>query len=67
MKHFRMFSLLLAALMPAFAWAATSASSDASLPIPLDLNASGTYKGLPLTLQDNGKPTVTPVDGANRQ
>jgi hypothetical protein len=31
--------------------------------IPLDLNSSADYKGLPLAIYDNGAPTVTAVDG----
>ncbi len=38
-------------------------SGDSTVPIPLDLNSSATYKGLSLVLQDNGSPNVTPVDG----
>lgn len=43
--------------------AATVAVVDSDVPTPLDLKSSNTYKGLPLTLQDNGAPTVTAVDG----
>lgn len=38
-------------------------NSSETIPVPLDLNSSVTYKGLSLTLQDNGTPTVTPVGG----
>jgi len=41
----------------------TVSGADSTVPIPLDLNSSATYKGLSLILQDNGAPTVTPVDG----
>lgn len=37
-------------------------ASDSGVLVPLDAG-SGTYKGLPLGLQDNGEPIVTPVDG----
>lgn len=37
-------------------------SADSQIPIPLDVG-TGTYKGLPLGLQDNGAPVVTAVDG----
>ncbi len=40
----------------------TVSGADSQVPIPLDAG-TGTYKGLPLGLQDNGAPTVTPVDG----
>jgi hypothetical protein len=40
---------------------------DTSAPFPLDRGGApglpATYKGLPLRLQDNGVPVVTPVDG----
>jgi len=41
---------------------ATVSGADSQVPIPLDAG-TGTYKGLPLGLQDNGAPTITPVDG----
>ena len=50
--------------VPTEAAAEPTVSGVASaVPIPLDLNSSATYKGLSLILQDNGAPSVTPVDG----
>lgn len=37
-------------------------TTDSNDPIPID-NGNGSYKGLPLRLQDNGAPQVTAVDG----
>ncbi len=36
---------------------------DSETPLPLDANVPVAYKGLTLVMQDNGEPTVAPVDG----
>lgn len=54
-----------AAILPVQDEAETTISvsdADSSIPIPLDAG-TGTYKGLPLGLQDTGAPVVTAVDG----